>query len=102
MFSKEADTLRDRLRADINKDLHDTIPALRATVFDGAKDDTLRSARYVRKHAPSHPNPHPRWYSELPLVQRLHTIYDRVRGFPWPESKPFMDEQLADKYNQEG
>ncbi|MDQ6783182.1 MAG: hypothetical protein M3063_07030 [Actinomycetota bacterium] len=100
-FVEAADNLRDRLRNEIHAELNDTIPHLRDTVFADDAEDDLHSARFVRKHAPTHPNPNRHRYGENRFIKRIHTVYDRIRGFPWPESKPFMDQQLAEKYHQE-
>ncbi len=100
-FAEAATALRSRLGKDITRDLTDTIPRLRQSIDEEARAEAFHSARYVRKHAPSHPNPKIRWYNQLAGIKRLHTVYDRLRGFPWPESKPIMDEELANKYDQE-
>ncbi|HVX23440.1 MAG TPA: hypothetical protein VHB02_19010 [Acidimicrobiales bacterium] len=56
----------------------------------------LRSASFVRRHAPTHPGRGRR----RPLSERLHTALDRLRGLPWAES-PLADRAIAQRYDQE-
>lgn len=60
----------------------------------------LHSAKYLRKHAPTHPS-QGKWYDKVPILLRLHTAYDRVRGFPWAESSPLASPSVADRYDRE-
>ncbi|MGH9171812.1 MAG: hypothetical protein ACRD0Z_13230 [Acidimicrobiales bacterium] len=54
----------------------------------------LRSARFLQKHAPTHPGPR-RWYSSIPPLVRAQAIYDRARGCPWANSPTFADSRLT-------
>jgi hypothetical protein len=74
-------------------------PGQLAKALGDARAD-LRTADYVRKHAPSHPGP-ARWYDGVPLLLRLRTAYDRSRGFPWAESAPLASTEVAARYDQE-
>ncbi len=60
----------------------------------------LRSATFVRKHAPAHPGPTRRWYDRVPALLRVHAAGDRLRGFPWGESR-LGDRELAERYDRE-
>lgn len=66
----------------------------------GERRQDLRSAKYIRKHAPSAPGPR-RWYDKLPFMVRAHTAYDRTRGFPWAESAPLASSEVAQRYDGE-
>jgi len=61
--------------------------------------DELHAPAYVRTHAPTHPG-RPRWYDRVPPIVRLHTAYDRLRGFPWAKSGPYTDAELADRLEE--
>ena len=60
----------------------------------------LRSAKFIRKHAPAHPGPEPRWYDRVPVLLRIRAAEDRLRGFPWGESS-LGDRELAERYDRE-
>jgi hypothetical protein len=59
----------------------------------------LRSAKFIRKHAPAHPGRH-HWLDHVPGVVRTHSVFDRLRGFPWGESS-LGDRKLAREYDRE-
>lgn len=61
----------------------------------------LRSARFVTKHAPTHPAPQRRWYHRIRILVRLHAGYDRMRGLPWAESGPLSDTKLAERFDRD-
>lgn len=58
----------------------------------------LHSAKQLAKRAPTHPGS-PHWYHRIPGVVRLHAAYDRLRGFPWAESQPLANQDLARHYD---
>jgi hypothetical protein len=66
----------------------------------GEQRAQLRSARWVRRHAPTSPSPG-KWYDKVPLFLRLHTALDRGRGFPWAESRPIASPEIAQHYDQQ-
>ena len=70
------------------------------TVALGPERARLRSAKFIRKHAPAHPGPERRWYDRVPALLRLRTAADRLRGFPWGESS-LGDQKLAERYDRE-
>lgn len=57
----------------------------------------LRSGKFLRKHAPTHPRP---GLDRFRVLARLHTLYDRVRGMPWAESYPQANTKLAERYHR--
>ena len=60
------------------------LPAIAQTL--GPERKRLRSALYIRAHAPLHPSVHQRWYHKIPLTVRIHALYDLLRSFPDAES----------------
>ena len=66
----------------------------------GSERAQLRSAKFIRKHAPAHPGPERRWYDRVPALLRVHAAEDRLRGFPWGESR-LGDRELAERYDRE-
>jgi hypothetical protein len=66
----------------------------------GPERTRLRSAKFIRKHAPAHPGPSRRWYDRIPVLLRMHAAEDRLRGFPWGESR-LGDRKLAERYDRE-
>ena len=66
----------------------------------GPERHRLRSAKFIRKHAPAHPGPPGRWYDRIPVLLRLRAAEDRLRGFPWGESR-LGDRKLARRYDRE-
>lgn len=60
----------------------------------------LHSAKFLRKHAPTHPAKST-WFNRLPFMVRLQTAYDRSRGFPWAESAPLASTKVAERYDNE-
>jgi hypothetical protein len=65
----------------------------------GDQRGRLRGGKFLRKHAPSHPRPS---VDRFRVLARLHTIYDRVRGFPWAESYPQANTKIAERYHRKG
>lgn len=66
----------------------------------GTRRSTLHSAKFVTRRAPTHPGTR-RWYSQIPLVARVHYLYDWTRGCPWAESPNWADRALAEQYKPE-
>ena len=98
-FVEPADALFDLLGPALEKaQLNETIAFLTATL--GSERRRLRSAKFIRKHAPAHPGPPGRWYDRIPVLLRLHAAEDRLRGFPWGEST-LGDRKLARRYDRE-
>jgi hypothetical protein len=91
--------LQEILRTDLN-------PSLKMSplsdISNCLADDRsrLRSAKFIRKHAPAHPGAVRRWYDRIPFLLRMHAAEDRLRGFPWGESS-LGDRKLAERYDRE-
>lgn len=67
---------------EIEWELAGALSTIRATVSERTRA-RLRSAHYVRHHAPPHLSEKgPRWIEQAPVVSRLLTLYGRVQDFP--------------------
>lgn len=89
-FDGALQELAATVRAEVPRELEEVIPELRRVLGEGA-GAKLPSARYVVKHAPTHPNPKRPWYEKLGPLSRLHAIYDHYRGFPEGGAEPMSD-----------
>ena len=58
----------------------------------------LHSEHYVRRHAPVHPVGTTSSWMRLRPVLWVRARYDRLRGFPWAENRPFGDPQIDRRY----
>jgi len=68
---------------EIEWELLEAIPLIQRSLGPDAEGVTFESARYVTRHAPTHLNLlGRRWYEHAPVVSRLVTIYDHIRGHP--------------------
>jgi hypothetical protein len=82
-FDTEMEELIQVVGTEIEWDLGDAIPELRASFEHTHRDDELKSARHLRKHAPTNLDPNgPRWRERAPVISRLITVYDHLRDFP--------------------
>lgn len=90
----------DELGAALSQPLSD--PDLAGKLADelGDRRHRLRTARWVRRHAPVHPGPR-RWYDTVGPIVRLETAWGRARGFPWPQSAPMASRTVAEQFDQE-
>ncbi|MDE3087643.1 MAG: hypothetical protein KGJ77_12895 [Acidobacteriota bacterium] len=87
--------VRPRLEEEIDFDLDELVPALRRRLTDRQRA-RLPSARYIRRHAPTHPGAHGRrWYDRIGPLLRLHAVYDHLRGFPTGGVKPSAEVDAA-------
>jgi hypothetical protein len=87
--------LRPALEEEIRYDLEELVPALRRQLSDRQRAQ-LPTARYIRRHAPTHPGPHRRrWYDRVGPLLRLHAVYDYLRGFPTGGLKPSAEVEAA-------
>lgn len=66
----------------------------------GSERARLRSAQFIRKHAPAHPGTERRWYDRVAFLLRIHAAEDRLRGFPWGESS-LGDQKAAQRYDRD-
>ena len=98
-FVEAVDALMDLLGPNLGQaPLSRTLSILVAALGSGRS--RLRSARFIRKHAPAHPGPPGRWYDRIPILLRLHAAEDRLRGFPWGESS-LGDRKVARRFDHE-
>jgi hypothetical protein len=82
-FDAEMEELIQLVGTEIEWDLGEAIPELRASFKDTDRDEELKSARHLRKHAPTSLDPKgPRWRERAPVISRFITIYDHLRDFP--------------------
>jgi hypothetical protein len=89
-----------KLRTVLEPIAGDTAFADRLARTLGDRRHQLRTARYIRRHSPTHPGPG-RWYDSIGVLARVHTAYDRSRGFPWAESAPMASPELAELYDRD-
>jgi hypothetical protein len=82
-FDAEIEELVQLVGTEIEWDLGEAIPELRASLEQSHREDELKSAGHVRRHAPTKLKPEgPRWYERAPVISRLLTVYDHLRDFP--------------------
>jgi hypothetical protein len=75
--------LIDVVTPDMERDLTETVPAVRSLLSKSGDEDPLKTADHVIRHAPTSLNPEgPRWHERAPVVSRVLTVYDRLRDFP--------------------
>lgn len=88
------DVLAD-LRRRIDGELGEVIPEIRRRLSAEQRSKLLPTARYVVRHAPTHPGVHDRrWYERIGPLVRLHAVYDFLRGFPAGGAKPKAEVEL--------
>jgi hypothetical protein len=98
-FRDVVDELQVFLRGDIGR-FRSPFNSGRLAKALGNDRSGLHDAKYVRRHAPTHPG-RARWTDRIPALVRLHTAYDRIRGFPWGESSPQANPHISDHYNRD-
>jgi hypothetical protein len=82
-FDPEVEELMQTVGTEIEWDLGEAIPELRAVLERDHREDELKSAKHLRTHAPTNLDPRgPRWYERAPVISRLLTVYDHLRDFP--------------------
>ncbi|MGI0151914.1 MAG: hypothetical protein ACREC5_08265 [Thermoplasmata archaeon] len=97
-FVEAVEALRDVLGPELEAETGErTVARLAAALSTGRAN--LPTAKFVAKHAPFHPGP-TRWYDRFAPVVRVHTIVDRLRGFPGAHSS-LADTELADRYGRD-
>jgi hypothetical protein len=75
--------LMEVVTPDMERDLTETVPAVRSFLSKSGEEGALKSADDVIRHAPTSLNPEgPRWYERAPVISRALTVYDRLRDFP--------------------
>ncbi len=74
--------------SEIEWELDEVLPAVKATLRNEGDQPDLPDADYVTRHAPTNLHPDgPRWVERAPVISRLITIYDRLRDFPQSRRK---------------
>lgn len=96
-FAGAVGELAATIRADLSREPEAIIPRIEAALAD--QRSRLRSAKHVAAHAPTHPNPTPRWYDTIPILVRIHARYDHLRGYPWADSTPYSNPRVAERYD---
>jgi hypothetical protein len=98
-FTKVVDEFRQLLASDIGS-FSSPFSSGRLAKALGANRKDLHDAKFLRKHAPTHPGSKG-WPDRFPVLVRIHTAYDRLRGFPWAESSPAGNPKISDHYNRD-
>lgn len=98
-FVDAANDLQEMLRQELSGGRQE-LARQELVVLLGEERSRLRSAKFVRKHAPAHPGRSRHWYDRIPVLLRVHAAEDRLRGFPWGESS-LGDRKLAERYDRE-
>ena len=71
------------LEPEIHWELEESLPAIRGVITEGRLQRSLRSAHYVRRHAPTRLNPSgPSWRETMPVISRLVTLIDHFADHP--------------------
>jgi hypothetical protein len=75
--------LADIVRTEIDWELGEAIPTIRTRMPAEEQLARFRSARWIRRHAPTSLDPNgPRWHERARVVSWLCTIFDRIRDHP--------------------
>jgi hypothetical protein len=98
-FGKVVDEFQELLASDIGS-FSSPFSSGRLAKALGANRKDLHGAKFLRKHAPTHPGAKG-WSDRFPLLVRIHTAYDRIRGFPWAESSPAGNPKISEHYNRD-
>jgi hypothetical protein len=96
-FDRAVDDLRHLWRSEFRSDSEFSLERVRSAL--GPERSHLRSARHVAKHAPLHPARRRRWYHRIAPIERMHSVFDLLRGFPTAESTVFSDAGLAQQFD---
>jgi hypothetical protein len=82
-FDGEMQQVEQIIGTEIEWDVDEGIPRVQHALAKSDEMDSLKTAQYVEKHAPTKLDPSgPRWFERAPFISRLLTIYDRMRDFP--------------------
>jgi hypothetical protein len=82
-FDGAVAALRDIVQPEIKWELDEAIPLVESTLSVEQRAQMFRSARYLRKHAPTRLDPlGPKWYEHAHVFSRVLTIRDHLRDFP--------------------
>lgn len=82
-FDPELVALGGVMHEQIRWEISEAIPAIRQQVPEAEQAEIFRSARHLKRHAPTNLDPEgPRWRERARIVSRLLTIFDHLRDFP--------------------
>ncbi len=82
-FDDEMQKVEQIIGTEIEWDVNEGIPRVEHALAESDEMESLKTAQYVEKHAPTKLDPRgPRWFERAPVTSRLLTIYDRMRDFP--------------------
>lgn len=74
--------LIDAVAPELDWELADAIPLIRASLTTNDFAGRFCSARYARRHAPTRLNVNgPRWYERVPIISRLLTLYEHLSDY---------------------
>ncbi|HWG73624.1 MAG TPA: hypothetical protein VG184_06185 [Acidimicrobiales bacterium] len=76
--------------AESQAESQEVLPSIREALGPATARD-LPSARHVRTHSPTHPNPVPRWYDKVGPLKAVRALYDHLRGTPHGGTTPDVD-----------
>jgi hypothetical protein len=82
-FDSQMEDLIQLTGSEIEWELDEVLPELRAYLRQSDREADLKSADHIRRHAPTSLSPQgPRWWERAPVISRLITVYDHLRDFP--------------------
>ena len=82
-FDSEMEELIQLVGTEIEWELGEALPELRGLLHQTDREDDLKSATHIRRHAPTKLDPRgPRWWDRAPVISRLITLYGRLHDFP--------------------
>ena len=94
-FDAAVERVREPLLEEITAELDHVVPAVQRLPAHRRRR-VMRSARYIRRHSPTHPGAHGRrWYDRVGPLARLHALYDALRGFPTGGSVPSAEVDIG-------
>ena len=74
--------LIESVASELDWELDDAIPLIRASLSENDIAGRFCSARYAQRHAPTRLSVKgPRWYERAPIVSRLLTLYDHLNDY---------------------
>jgi hypothetical protein len=98
-YSDEFADLIDELWSLVSEDLdHQGEMVERIEIALGRRRAELRTASFIRSHAPIHPSEHHHWYQDVTFASRVQALYDRLRNYPGAESSPTSDVAAIRRY----
>lgn len=82
-FNASFEPLVEAVKQEIEWECDRAIHKIREVLVAASPRKSLRSARYIRHHAPTYLSTKgSRWYEHAPVVSRLFTMYEHLNDFP--------------------